>query len=259
MSKGSAQPVKKPAPTKAQVSPAAPASKDAFGSIRIDFFYDQYYWVAFMTFCLLLIAIGMGLWAVFEHKLQNVPNQGVLSPVSLKSANGNIIVDAGDPVLKFPSTTDGKLMYPTPLTEPYLSPAALLEWAVEAVVKSYTFNFVNYEQVITNSSIFYTKAGYQNYRRTLIESNIANSVDRKKYVLSVTPTAAPNILKERPTPDGFYSWQIQFPILMTYQNVRETQKSEWIVTMAIQRVPLTDSPDGVAIAALIVREGRLSL
>ncbi|MBS0286295.1 MAG: DotI/IcmL/TraM family protein [Proteobacteria bacterium] len=232
-------------------------SKDALGTLRIDFYYDQYYLLAFVTFCLVAITGGMGFWGFYETTLQEVPDQAILAPNSFEV--GKVTVNANDPILIFPTTADGKLFYPTPLSDPFLSTPALLEWAVESVISAYTFNFVNYEQIITNSSVFFTKSGYQDYRRTLIESNIANSVDRNKYVLSIVPTNAPNILKEKPTPDGNYSWQIQFPIMMTFQNVRETQKSEWIITMAIERVPLTDSPNGVAIAALIIRQGKAVL
>ncbi len=259
MAKDSAKQVQKPAPKGASKAPAKGAQNEQVGFVRAQFYYDQYYFLAFMSFCLLMIVGACGMWAYYERTLQNVPNQGIPSTVTLKDGAGNVAVNVGDPVLKFPTTPDGKLMYPTPLSEPFLATSALLEWGVQAIIDSYSFNFINLEQVITNSSIFYTKAGYQNYRRTLIETNIANSVDRRKYVLSVVPTAAPNILKESKTPEGFYSWLIQFPIVMLYQSVRETQRSEYIVTMAIQRVPLTDSPDGVAIAALIIREGRLNL
>lgn len=233
-------------------------TKEALGSLRAEFYYDQYYILAFLTFCLVSIVAGMGFWIYYEKMLQNVPGQGIPATSSFEYGDGKQ-VHVGDPLLVFPTTVDGKLFYPVPLSDPFLTQAALLEWAVESVVSAYTFNFVNYEQVITNSSIFFTKSGYQDYRRTIIESNIANSVDRNKYVLSVVPTNAPNILKEKPTTEGNYSWQLQFPITMSFQNVREVQKSEWIVTMAIERVPLNDSPNGVAIAALIIRQGKTVL
>ncbi len=260
MATDSAKKVQKQPPQKgANKAVGGQAAQQQLAVIRTQFYYDQYYFLAFMAFCLVMIAGVCGLWGYYERQLQNVPNQGIPSAVELKDGAGNIVVNVGDPVLKFPTTPEGKLMYPTPLSEPFLSTAALLEWGVQAIVDSYSFNFINYEQIITNSSVFYTKAGYQNYRRSLIESNIVNAVDRKKFVISVVPTSAPNILKESRTPDGYYSWLIQFPIAMTYQNLRETQRSGWIVTMAIQRVPLSDSPDGVAVAALILREGKLSL
>ncbi|MBS0289058.1 MAG: DotI/IcmL family type IV secretion protein [Proteobacteria bacterium] len=237
---------------------SSPTHKHPVGTLRTEFFYDQYFLMVIMTLSFLTLIGACVLWAIFEYRLQNIPDLAIKSPTTLRDRNGNVVLSAGAPMLKFPTTFDGKLLYPTPLSEPFLSTPALLEWAVEAITNSYAFNFINYEAIINNASIYYTKAGYQNYRRTLIETNIANSVDRRKYVLSVTPTSAPIILKDKPTPDGIFSWQIQFPIQMTYQNVRETQKLDWIITMLILRVPLTESPSGVAIAALIVREGKYS-
>ncbi len=256
-----ATPSAKKIPPKAGKAPTVspqPAQQYTIGTLRTEFYYDQYYFIAFMTLCLIMIAGGVVLWGIFEKTLQDIPNQGIIATQALKNSNGNTVVAVGDSVLKFPTTVDGKLVFPMPLSEPGFSTPALLEWAVEAVASSYSFNFINYEQIISNSAIYYTKAGYQNYRRSLIENNIANSVDRKKYILSAVPTSAPVITKEKPTPDGIYNWQLQFPIQMVYQNVREVQRSDWIVTLSIIRVPTTEAPDGLAIAAMIVREGKLN-
>ncbi len=261
MSPDKVQQSAKKSPPKSGNAPAVPPQPDrkySIGTLRTEFYYDQYYFLAFMTLCLIMIAGGVVLWGIFEKTLQDVPNQGIIATQAIKKANGDTVVAVGDSILKFPTTPDGKLVFPMPLSEPGITTPALLEWAVEAVVNSYSFNFVNYEQVISNSAIYYTKAGYQNYRRSLIESNIANSVDRKKYILSAVPMSAPVVTKEKPTPDGVYNWQLQFPIQMNYQNVREAQRSDWIVTLSIVRVPTNEAPDGLAIAAMIIREGKLN-
>jgi intracellular multiplication protein IcmL len=247
------QGVPKPKPTAAQLQ----AYKNSFGTLRTEFFFDQYYALAFVCLCLIIICGAIVVWALFERTLQNEPNQGILSTQELRDAQGNVVVHIGDPLLKFPTTADGKLTYPVPLSEPGISTPGILEWAVEAIEKSYNFNFTNYEDVISNASSFYTKLGYQNYRRNLIETALVNTVERRKSVLTVVPTSAPTILKEKPTPDGVYAWQIQFPMTMSIQNAKEVLKTDWVVTMLILRVPINESPKGVAIAALIVREGRM--
>jgi hypothetical protein len=228
-------------------------------TLRNEFFYDHYYFLAFITLTLIMISVGFGLMAYYEHKLQGVPNQGFPSKQTLNDSRGNTIVHLGDPLLIFPTTLDGKLIYPTPLSEPGMSTPAILEWSVESIKTSFGFNFIDYEQIITNASILFTKIGYQNYRSILIGTNMVNNVERKKYVVSVVPTSAPTILKEKTSPDGTYAWQIQFPMQLTFQNLKETIKSDWVVTMLIVRAPLSEAPKGVAIAALILREGRLPI
>jgi intracellular multiplication protein IcmL len=247
-----------PKTTSAKPTQKQPAARQyTVSTLRNEFYYDRYYFLAFVTLTLIAICIGFGLMAYYEHQLQNVPNQGYLSKQTLNDSRGNTIVKAGDPILKFPMTLDGKLIYPTPLSEPGMSTPAILEWAVDSIKTSFGFNFIDYEQIITNASILYTKIGYQNYRSILIGTGMVNNVERKKYVISVTPTSAPTILKEKTSPDGIYAWQIQYPIQLTFQNVKETLKSDWVVTMLIVRAPLSEAPRGVAIAALILREGRL--
>jgi len=228
------KPLPKPKPgTPAKPAPAAAAPKRYLAMLRADFYYDRYY--ALLIFCLILMSmIGiMVLAGLYERTIKPTPEF-------------------------FPTTLDGKLVAPIPLSQPGISTPALLEWAVEAIITSYTFNFVDYEKVISDASIYYTQAGYQDYRKALIESNTVGSVQRRKYVLSAVPTYAPIILKESAISDGTWSWQVQFPMILTFQNIKEVIKKDMIVTMLIVRVPITESPTGIAITAIIVREGILA-
>lgn len=215
-----------------QANPPMTPKRTYVAMLRADFYYDRYYPLLVICLCLLVMGAILTLGGLYERTITPVPDY-------------------------FPTTRDGKLVAPVPLSQAGVTTPALLEWAVEAITNSYTFNFIDYEKIITDASIYYTQAGYQNYRRALIESNIVGSVERKKYVITVVPTMAPNILKEKPTPEGIYSWLVQFPIMLTLQNVKEVVKKDMIVTMLIIRVPITESPNSLATAALIIREGKL--
>jgi intracellular multiplication protein IcmL len=199
--------------------------------VLADFYSDRHFLLLIFTFLFIGIAAALGYWAIQERRIQPMPEA-------------------------FASTVDGKLIQPTPLNVPGFSTPAIIEWAVSSISTSFTFNFINYEKVITDATVYYTKLGFQDYRRILIDSGIVNIVQRKKYVVSVTPTSAPIILKETLTPDNVYSWQMQFNIQVTYENARETLKQDWIITMLILRMPLSETPEGLGIAALIAREGR---
>lgn len=199
--------------------------------VRADFYSDRYLLLFLFTISFIAVVAALGYWVLQERRIQPTPEA-------------------------FASTVDGKLMQPTPLNVPGFSTPAIIEWAVTSIGTSFSFNFINYEKVITDATIYYTKLGFQDYRRILIDSGIVNLVQRRKYVVSVEPTSAPIILKESITPDNVYSWQLQFNIQVTYENVRETLKQDWIITMLVMRIPLTESPEGLGIAALIAREGR---
>lgn len=199
--------------------------------VRADFYNDRHLLLMLFTLLFLGIAAALGYWSLQERKIRPMPEA-------------------------FASTVDGKLIQPTPLNVPGFSTPAIIEWAVSSISSSFSFNFINYEKVITDATVYYTKLGFQDYRRILIDSGIVNIVQRKKYVVSVEPTSAPIILKETLTPDNVYSWQLQFNIQVTYENARETLKQDWIITMLVLRMPLSETPEGLGIAALIAREGR---
>lgn len=155
----------------------------------------------------------------------------------------------------FATTPDGRLVAPLPLSDPALSAPALLEWVVEASTSCYAFNFVDYEKSILAASKYFTKVGYQNYRKALIDSNVIELVRTSRFVVSATPTSAPVVLKETVV-NGIYAWQVQLPMLVVFQSSREQIRQSLILTMLVIRVPQTDTNQGVAIAAMIVRAGR---
>lgn len=218
-------------PAKSAPTQSAP-QKRYLAMLRADFYYDRYY--PLLIFCLILMTmVGiLVLGGLEERRIQPTPEF-------------------------FPTTPDGKLVAPTPLSQPGMSTPALLEWAVESIITSYTFNFVDYEKVISDASIYYTQAGYQDYRKALIEANTVGAVQRKKYVLSAVPTYAPIILKEGASADGSWSWHVSFPLILTFQNIKEVIKKDMVVSMVIVRVPITESPNGIAISVLVAREGAL--
>ncbi len=156
----------------------------------------------------------------------------------------------------FATTSDGKLIALTPLSQPNLSTNALLQWATEAATSAYTFNFVNYRKALQDVRIYFTATGYQNFLKALQDSSNLQAVQTKKLVVSSVPTGAPIILKEGLTADGVYAWQVQLPMLLTYQSASEQYRQNIILTMLISRVPTLDSPKGVGIASFVVREGQ---
>src|SRR5262245_6955283 len=60
----------------------------------------------------------------------------------------------------FATDSQGRIIQLTPLDEPNLSQAALLQWANIAAVAAYTYNFVNYRQELQAASEFFTPDGW---------------------------------------------------------------------------------------------------
>ena len=222
-------------PSKAVASGPASLPSMKTGGLELVMLRNNFYRDNFrrlMVFCLLLLAIIGGLMGYIYYLQTHQPTPKY-----------------------FATTHDGKLIQLVPLNQPNLSTNALLQWAVEAATAAYTFNFVNYRKALQDSRIYFTKLGYQNFLKALTESRNLEAVQTKKLVVSAVPTGAPVVLREGATSGGLYAWQVQFPMLLTYQSASETITQSIVITMLITRVPTLESPKGVGIASFVVREG----
>lgn len=146
----------------------------------------------------------------------------------------------------FPMTDEKELIAEEPLDQASIETNQLLNWVAEGMRNSNTFNFMNYSTVLDNSSIYYTKEGYESYKNVLTTNNIINKVIEKKFVLKATPTDAPQILLEKPLA-GRYMWKIKLPMEFRYQSVNADLRDLVQITLIVMRVPTTQSPNGVLI------------
>lgn len=156
------------------------------------------------------------------------------------------------------SSTDGstRLVEMVPLKEPNLSTQPLLQWATEAATSCYNFDFNRMETQIQNLRPYFTAQGYQHYLEALQAENTLTDVKEKLLIVSAVPLKAPVILREAiATSIESYAWQVQLPLLVTYQSSSELKKSEITVTMLIVRVDTLESPKGIGIAQFLARKG----
>ena len=156
------------------------------------------------------------------------------------------------------SSTDGstRLVEMIPLNEPNLSTQPLLQWATEAATSCYNFDFNRMEKQIQNLRPYFTAQGYQHYIEALQAENTLVDVKEKLLIVSAVPLKAPVILREAVSSSiERYAWQVQLPLLVTYQSSSELKKAEITVTMLIVRVDTLESPKGIGISQFLARKG----
>jgi intracellular multiplication protein IcmL len=208
--------------------PYSPLFRDPI-MLRANFYRDNVR--RLMIFCIFLVFVIAGLiaWVVWEriHK---------------------------PPVHYFMTSNDGKLIALAPLNQPNLSTSALLDWVVEAATTAYNFNFGNYDRALKEIKIYFTDAGYDHFISALTAAQTIQTVRTKQLVVSSIATNVPVILKEGPTSDGIYAWQVQLPMLITYQSASDTRKQNIIITMLIARRSTLESPKGIGIASITIKE-----
>lgn len=151
----------------------------------------------------------------------------------------------------FATTINGRITPLFPLDEPNQSDSAVLQWANQAAIAAFTYNFVNYRDELQASSGFFTAEGWDQFLNALQQSNNLDAVKAKKLIVSAVATRAPIIL-QKGVLNGNYSWRVQMPILVTYQSASEFTQQNNVVTMLITRVSTLNSPRGIGISQFVV-------
>jgi intracellular multiplication protein IcmL len=151
----------------------------------------------------------------------------------------------------FATSINGRITPLFPLSEPNQSDSAVLQWANQAAIAAFTYNFVNYRDELQASSGFFTAEGWDQFLNALQQSNNLDAVKAKKLIVSAVATRAPIIL-QKGVLNGSYSWRVQMPILVTYQSASEFTQQNNVVTMLITRVSTLNSPRGIGIAQFVV-------
>jgi intracellular multiplication protein IcmL len=154
----------------------------------------------------------------------------------------------------FATYADGKVVPLIPLTQPNVSPAALLQWANTAVIAVNAYDFFNYRDALQKASEYFTTEGWQAYLSQLKASRNLNTVLEKKLVVSAVATQAPVIIREGIL-DGAYAWTVQIPIIVTYQSASEYNQQSLIVTLIIKRISTLTNLNGIGISSYIAVTG----
>ena len=193
--------------------------------LRNNFYRDNYRRVLFVLLILVVTNIVLALGAI--HVIKNPPMPKY-----------------------FATNDDGRITLLHPLSAPVLSLNALNEWAARAATAAYTFDFVNYRKSLQDASVYFTASGWRSFEQALVNSNNLKLVITQKLVATAVPTGAPVVLK-RGVLNGAYSWQVQMPMLVTYQSASMNVKQPMLVTMLVRRVDVSNNPGGIAISQFI--------
>ncbi|KTC91031.1 type IVB secretion system apparatus protein IcmL/DotI [Fluoribacter dumoffii] len=151
----------------------------------------------------------------------------------------------------FATSINGRITPLFPLNEPNQSDPAVLQWANQAAIAAFSYNFVNYRDELQAASGFFTPEGWDQFLNALQQSNNLDAVKAKKLIVSAVATRAPIIL-QKGVLNGNFSWRVQMPILVTYQSASEFTQQNNVVTMLITRISTLNSPRGIGISQFVV-------
>ena len=146
----------------------------------------------------------------------------------------------------FATTEDGRLVPMVALSEPNLSTPALMSWVAQAATEVMTFGFNDYRRRLQEASRNFTRRGWESFTGALQRSRIIELVEANQQVLTAAPQGAPIVVSEGLVA-GRYQWEVQLPMVLTYQAGARTRTDRLLVTIIIVRVPRLESSNGVGI------------
>lgn len=185
-----------------------------------------------------------------QRKMIVVLLVSMIANVLLAAMLGYIITHPPAPKY-FATSINGRITPLFPLNEPNQSDSAVLQWANQAAIAAFTYNFVNYRTELQAASGFFTADGWDQFLAALQQSNNLDAVRAKKLIVSAVATRAPIIL-QKGILNGNYAWRVQMPLLVTYQSASEFSQQNNVVTMLITRVSTLNSPRGIGISQFVV-------
>jgi intracellular multiplication protein IcmL len=185
-----------------------------------------------------------------QRKLIVLTIISALTNVALVMMLGYIVSHPPEPRY-FATSINGRITPLFALNAPNQSDSAVLQWANQAAIAAFSYNFVNYRSELQASSGFFTAEGWTQFLDALQQSNNLEAVKAKKLIVSAVATRAPIIL-QKGILNGRYAWRIQMPLLVTYQSASEFSQQNSVVTMLVTRVSTLNSPRGIGIAQFVV-------
>lgn len=152
----------------------------------------------------------------------------------------------------FLAREDGGIIPLVAVDQPYLSDGQVTNFAVEAITKSMTLNFVTWRQDLSESSEYFERPdGWNNFLQVMEESDTLNFIRNRRLISSVVANGAAII--NRGTINGRYNWVVQVPITVTYQSSSEKNTANHIAEIQIARLPTWQTSRGVGITRVLIK------
>lgn len=140
-----------------------------------------------------------------------------------------------------------------PLDQPSISNNDLALWAKDSVTQIYNYSFIDYKDVLVKIKEYFTSDGYDAYISALKQSGNLDLIRDKNLVVSAKFLQDPEVMREGLF-DGVYSWELEFPLVITYQGDTEKLKQDVQVTLLVQRVSKSKNPKGIGIFSIEVAQ-----
>lgn len=151
----------------------------------------------------------------------------------------------------FATAEDGRLVPLSPVSEPYLAPGHLTQWAADVAVQAHAYSFSDWRERLNALRGPLDDKAFEDFLRAVESSRNLEAVRTKRLVVSAVAQAP--VITAHGVLGGRYTWRVEVPLSVTYQSASEKVNQSVVAVMRIQRVPVTRYPRGVQVTQIVVR------
>lgn len=156
--------------------------------------------------------------------------------------------------LYFATDNVGRLINVIPVTQPNMSTDDAAQWAVKAVERTYSYDYVNYRSQLQRAEKYFTSYGWRRYMSALKSTNNLVALTQRKMIFEAKVVNSPKVTAQGLL-SGAYAWKFEMPVLVTYWLPPYDDKSKFSnalnVSVIVQRQPILQSADGVGIVQMV--------
>lgn len=148
----------------------------------------------------------------------------------------------------FAVSPDLKIQRMTPLSEPHLTQAGLLNWTTRVVTETLSLNFLDWRRSLMKVRPDYTDHAYVELLNALRTSGNLDAIRQRRLSVAAVVTQSP-VVTAQGVVKGVHSWRVEFPVKLSYEDsdgVVSTQ--DLLAKVMVQRADLNKRPRGVHIA-----------
>lgn len=163
---------------------------------------------------------------------------------------GLLIWQVAHPPVKYFTTENGRIVPVKPKNEPAFSDSDVSAFGADTIRRSFTLDFIHYQDQINNVKDDYDDVGYTGYFKALNSSNILASVKGQRMNLSVD--VGPGRIQAKGQQGGVYAWEYQYPVTLKLDGqVTGSPAQRFIFTQRIQRADVQVKNKGLEVVQLI--------
>jgi len=159
----------------------------------------------------------------------------------------------------FAVTPDLRVVELKPLSEPYLTENGVRDWTVNAVVKTFSLDFLHWRTQLTDVSSDYTPDAFKALLASMKQADLINMVDKQRLDVALSLTGAA-VVTNSYTQNGILYVRVNIPLVISYENSQgPVGQQNLLADVLVRRVPVTSYPSGIAIDQIVMSQQQMQV